>query len=265
MTAPFDQQAGLVIGAGRGIGEAVAVTLADRGAALVLVDSDPGVEKVAARLRSPARVVVGEGSDADVLRHAVGIAGELGRVSTLVYGAAHQPQLPVTAMDAAEWDRTYQVAVRGAWLAAIAFAEAVRRTGAGGSITLISSMHAYKSYVGGAAYATAKAAMLGLTRSLAAELGPDQIRCNAVAPGFIAVERNRAGWEMPAARERVLVQNPLRRLGRAQDVAQAIAFLASAEAAHVNGICLRVDGGELATNPPHMVAGAVDAEAVEEQ
>jgi NAD(P)-dependent dehydrogenase (short-subunit alcohol dehydrogenase family) len=263
MSAPFAQQAGLVIGAGRGIGEAVAVTLAKRGAALVLVDSDPVVEKVAAQLGMPA--VVGEASDAAVLRQAVDMAAELGRLSTLVYGAAHQPQLPVTAMDAAEWDRTYQVTVRGAWLAATAFAEAVRRTGAGGSITLISSMHAYKSYVGGAAYATAKAAMLGLMRSLAAELGPDQIRCNAVAPGFIAVERNRAGWEQPASRENILAQNPLRRLGRAQDVAQAIAFLASAEAAHINGICLRIDGGEFATNPPHTVAGAVDAEAVEEQ
>jgi len=261
MSAPFDQQAGLVIGAGRGIGEAVAVTLADRGATLVLVDSDPVVEKVAARLGMPA--IVGEGSDGGVLRQAVGMAGELGRLSTLVYGAAHQPQ--VSVMDAAEWDRTYQVTVRGAWLAATAFAEAVRRTGAGGSITLISSIHAYKSYVGDAAYATAKAAMLGLTRSLAAELGPDQIRCNAVAPGFIAVGRNRAGWERRAASERVLAQNPLRRLGQPQDVAHAVAFLASAEAAHINGICLRIDGGELATNPPHTVAGAVDAETVEDR
>jgi NAD(P)-dependent dehydrogenase (short-subunit alcohol dehydrogenase family) len=102
-------------------------------------------------------------------------------------------------------------------------------------------------------------------RSLSAELGPDQIRCNAVAPGFIAVERNRASWEPARSRERVLAQNPLRRLGRPQDVAQAIAFLASAEAAHINGICLRIDGGELATNPPHTVAEAFDAEAVEEQ
>ncbi len=248
--ARFDGEAVVVVGAGRGIGAAVASAFAADGAAVVLVDHRSDVTTRADQLGGGSVAVVGDGSDPEVVEQAFHSAVRVGRLSTLVYAAAHQRPAPVLSLTPQEWDRAHDVGVKGAWLAAGRFTAALRRHGGGpASIVMVASVHAYQAYPRDAAYGTAKAALVGLTRSLAAELGPLGIRCNAVAPGFIAVERNRDAWALPEQAARHAARNPLRRLGRPEDVARVVGFLASGDAAHVNGVCLLVDGGELAIGP----------------
>ncbi|TDE10949.1 SDR family NAD(P)-dependent oxidoreductase [Jiangella asiatica] len=248
--ARFDGEAVVVVGAGGGIGAAVVSAFAAGGAAVVLVDQRSDVAARAADLGGTSAAVVGDGSDPEVLERAVDSAAGAGRLTTLVYAVAYQRPASVLDLTSQEWDRAHDVAVKGAWLAAGRFASAVRQQRGGpASIVMIASIHAYQAYPRDAAYGTAKAALVGLTRSLAVELGPLGIRCNAVAPGFIAVERNREAWRRPEQAARHAARNPLRRLGRPEDVAGVVTFLASDDAAHVNGVCLLVDGGELAAGP----------------
>ena len=114
----------------------------------------------------------------------------------------------------------------------------------GGAIVNISSMAGLMALPGAGAYVTAKTAVIGLTRSLAVDGAPQGFRANAVCPGFIETDMTRAILAKdPARRERIERRIPSHRFGRAHDVAKAVAFLASDEAAYVNGVYLPVDGG----------------------
>lgn len=241
--ASFRDRTVMVIGAAQGIGAAVAARFAELGATLVLVDADGGVRDVAARLPGPASAVVGDATAPDTLDSAFAVASTTTRLSALVYAAAFQEATPVTVTGAQAWDRTYEVNVKAAWEASVRFASAAA---GGASIVFVASLHAYRAFPGYAAYGSAKAALVGLVRSLAVDLGPAGIRCNAVAPGFIPVERNRSRWADPAQRDQITAANPLGRLGSPEDVARVVAFLASTDASHVNGVCIPVDGGALA-------------------
>jgi NAD(P)-dependent dehydrogenase (short-subunit alcohol dehydrogenase family) len=116
------------------------------------------------------------------------------------------------------------------------------------AIVNVASVHAFGARAGFAAYAAAKAALLAFTRAASLEWGP-RVRVNAVAPGFVAVERNADLWQDPVQRDRLIRANPLGRLGQPGDVAAAVAFLASDEASFITGAVLPVDGGLLAKLP----------------
>ncbi|WP_165367364.1 SDR family NAD(P)-dependent oxidoreductase [Phytoactinopolyspora endophytica] len=227
-----DDRIAIVVGAARGIGAAVAAELSGRGRAVVGVDVHP---EMSPAVRVP---VVGEATDPGTRDAAFDAARRLpGRLDSLVYLAFVQEKSPITdvARSIDLWRRTSDVIVEGALRWAGEFAD---RASGPASIVLVSSVHAHRVAPEESAYAAAKAALESLCRSLTVELGGSGIRCNAVAPGFIAVERNRPSWETDLAQ-----RNPLRQRGRPEDVGRVVAFLTSEDAAFVNGTCLAVDGG----------------------
>jgi len=234
----------LVVGGAAGIGAAVAARASRSGAGVVAVDLDPRVHELPARVEGPLLAVTGDVSEPPTLQAALDAARRLpGPLSYLVYCAFHEERSPLVEVSVEGWRRTQEVSVTAAWRSVVAFAAQARP---GASIVLVSSVQAFRSAPGSSAYAAAKAALLALTRSAAVELGPVGIRCNAVAPGFVAVERNRPVWSDADSAERIAGRNSLRRLGTPEDVAAAVVFLLSAEAAFVTGACLPVDGGLLA-------------------
>ncbi|HEY3867725.1 MAG TPA: SDR family oxidoreductase [Actinocrinis sp.] len=220
----------VVTGGAGGIGAAVARHLAERGLAVVTVDVlDPAT----------VRGDVGDPATLDAVERA---AASLGAVPhTLVNAAFAEIRGPLDDLPADAFSRT----------AAVTFEAAVQLTrrfvdwlaGRPGSIVNIASVHAFSTRRGFAPYAAAKAALLAFTRNAAVEYGPRGVRCNAVAPGLVRVERTRDAWDDPAVLSALLRAYPLGRVAEPEEVAAAVAFLAGDEASYINGACLVVDGG----------------------
>lgn len=235
-----DQPVAVVLGAARGIGAAVARALADSGSKVVAVDTAATVTDMAAQLPTRSNGVVGDAADPQVVTRALGVAAEMGQVRHLVHLAYLQAETTVDADDG-QWPGIFDVGVRSAWMATAEFA-AVAATPA--SIVLTSSNQAWRPHPRNGAYAAAKAAVQSITRSLAVELGPRGIRCNAVAPGYVAVERNAHRRDSPGAEAAHRRRNPLGRLVRPEDVAAAVIYLLGPGAAGITGVSLPVDAGE---------------------
>jgi NAD(P)-dependent dehydrogenase (short-subunit alcohol dehydrogenase family) len=167
----------------------------------------------------------------------------LGGLDALVNNAAVVAGLsrrPFEDIPEAEWDRVMAVNLKGAWLCARAAAPLLRAAGAGSIVNLASEV-AFSGSPGLAHYDASKAALIGLTRALARELGPDQIRVNALAPGFIPTEASArlSGASYDTTR------TPLGRVGQPSDLLGALAFLLSDESAFITGQTLLVNGGRL--------------------
>jgi 3-oxoacyl-[acyl-carrier protein] reductase len=234
----------VVTGAGRGIGAAIAAELAARGASVAALEADPALAAAAGAILCDVadRAAV----DAACAR----VEAELGPVDILVNNAGISPKhegraAPVQEMDPAEWDRVLAVNLTGAWnlIRRISPGMVARRRGwivnqssiAGKAYTPIVACH----------YAATKAALIGLTRHLAGELGPHGITVNAVAPGRIATPMvAAAGGATNAA---VVAETPLRRLGTPEEVARVVCFLTGPDAAFVTGQTLDVAGGWMMT------------------
>lgn len=231
----------VVVGAARGIGAAIVRRLSANGVSVVAVDRDDAAD---ARFdkAAPRAVVRGDARSDAVIHEALTAAAQLpGELRHLVHLAYVQRPSPIDTVDAAAWAEIFDVGVRSAWSAAGAFAR-VATTPA--SIVLTSSIQAAQPHPGNAAYAAAKAAVQSLTRSLAVELGPAGIRCNAVTPAYVAVERNATARRDADARESIAARNPLHHVVGPDDVAEVVAFLLSDAARAVNGVCVPVDAGQ---------------------
>jgi NAD(P)-dependent dehydrogenase (short-subunit alcohol dehydrogenase family) len=239
----------IVTGAGQGLGREFALQLVDRGAHVIAADIS--AERLAATCeRAGERGCELYASTTDVAdpaqtRALAATATDvLGGLDALVNNAAIVEGLarrPFDAIEDHEWDRVLEVNVKGAWLCAKAAVPLLRAAG-GGSIVNMASEVAFSGSPGLAHYVTSKAAVIGLTRVLARELGPDRIRVNALAPGFIPTEGSVA---MTAAAEYDVSATPLGRLGQPADLLGALAFLVSDESAFVSGQTLLVNGGRL--------------------
>ena len=234
------QRVALVTGASTGIGWAIARRLQEDGFALAFhthrddEDSQARYEEVAGR--GKASWIVGDVSEPQAGESFVRQAlEELDTLDVLVNNAGVTVSGPALELGADDFDRIFAIDVRGAFLLAVAAAREMRRR-EGGAIVNITSVHEHVPRPGFALYASAKAALGMLTRSLALELGADGIRVNAVAPGAIATARN---VEAETLEEEV----PLGRPGEPEEVAALVSYLASEEARYVTGASFVIDGG----------------------
>ncbi|WP_331772341.1 glucose 1-dehydrogenase (plasmid) [Embleya sp. NBC_00888] len=243
----------LVTGSTRGIGAATAELLAADGATVIVhgLDPDEG-EAMACTLRAAGGAAHflpadfrDERAPRDLIRRTVELTG---RLDVLVNNAGANVFAGAEAADLDTWNHALDLDLRAVWLCARAAAEVMRGPAA---IVNVASNHAFATMPGIFPYNVAKAGVVALTQSLAIELGSRDIRVNTVVPGYIDTavnERYFAGFADPdAERARVEALHPLGRIGRPQDVARAIRFLASAEeSAFVTGTCLTLDGGRSA-------------------
>jgi NAD(P)-dependent dehydrogenase (short-subunit alcohol dehydrogenase family) len=245
----LDGRIALITGAAKGIGAGIAERFLEAGAAVAVFDIDgEGVRALAVQLAPKGRILAIEGSVANEaqVRTAVGqTVARYGRLDVLVNNAGIEVAGMFPDYTAEQWDRQLGVNLKGAFLF-IKYAIPHMRA-SGGAIVNISSVRAFVSYPGGAAHDASKAGLVGLTRSLALELGGRKIRVNAICPGYIDTPMTEE-WlaTMPDRDEtmrQVLAVHPLGRIGTPRDVADAALFLASDAASFISGTYLIVDGG----------------------
>ncbi len=241
----------LVTGASRPIGKAIALELAREGAA-VAVAANRGLDAVEA----VAREICDDNGcavalQADVTRRAEAEAliartlEALGGLDILVNNAGFLAKAPLERVAAEDWARTFAVNIDGPFFCAVAAARHMKARG-GGSIVNIAGASAHRSFPGAGAYGPSKAALVNLTQQMALEWAADAIRVNGVSPGPIRPADD--PWrEREPALVRQVGKLPLGRVGTPEDVAKAVLYLASDDAAYVTGQMLIVDGGSVAT------------------
>jgi 3-oxoacyl-[acyl-carrier protein] reductase len=247
----LDGRVAFVTGAGRGIGAATALRLAEDGASVVLADIDQdGCKQVAAEIKDAGSQALAVSCNVSV-REDVEAAFQqtiehFGQLDILINNAGVLRDNLLFKMSDDDWETVMNVHLKGAFLCSRA-AQAQMVKQKYGRIISLSSVSALGNR-GQANYATAKAGLQGLTRTLAIELGPFGITANAVAPGFIDTEMTRAtsrrqGHDPQQVIEMAAKSIPVRRVGQPRDVANVICFLASEEAGFVSGQVIYVAGG----------------------
>ena len=242
----FSGKTAIVTGGGRGIGRAVCLELAKGGANVVLCYA--GNESAANDTVAACEAL---GAKALAVRCNVADAGEVkalvddavktfGRVDILVNNAGITRDGLLMMMKEEDFDAVLNTNLKGTFLAMRAVSRIMMKQRYGRIVNL-SSVVGLRGNAGQVNYAASKAGVVGMTKSLAKELAPRNVTVNAVAPGFIETDMTAAMPE--AAKTATLASIPMQRLGAAEDVARAVAFLASQEAAYISGQVLAVDGG----------------------
>ncbi len=231
-----------------------AVALADAGCTVAAVDrSDEGARQACTRVgeavvdrESLCRPYLCDVSDAAAVERVVEqIASDLGGVSVLVANAGVYPNTPFLDIGEDEWDAVLDTNLKGTFLICQATARKMREAGRGGSIITIASGVAVNAIHGWSHYTASKAGIVGLTRSMALELGPHDIRVNTILPGYFEVGAGGSHLD-PGYKERAASSNALGRPGATEELARAVLLLASPLASYITGAALPVDGGSSA-------------------
>lgn len=240
----------LVTGGGRGIGRGICLALASAGADIVL--SYRQDEAAAARTAQEIEVLgrsavttVADMSDECSIQHLVATAvGAFGGIDILVCSAGMHWRTRFLDIPASEWDAVLDADLRGPFLLSQAVARQMITQGTGGRMVAISSISADVAYPNLAHYQVAKAGVRMLIRSMALELAPYGILCNAVAPGIVETDLTRATLMDPESGPRRVERIPLGRAGQPDDIATAVVFLASETVQWMTGSTITVDGGQ---------------------
>jgi len=245
----LDGKIALVTGGAGGIGSAVARTFAASGASILLHDL-PGTdgEGVCAAIRAEggsARFLTGDLSDLEGLKAFAGaLAQETGGIDILVNNAAINPLEPIGSYSIEAFSRVQTINAHAAFILCQALVPGMKAKG-GGAIVNIASITLSGSHADMVPYVFSKGSLLGLTRSLAREVGPDNIRVNAISPGAIPTELERQVWagQLEAMEALILERQSLKFRASADDIAQAALYLASPMSRSVTGHELHVNGG----------------------
>ena len=247
----LENKVAFITGAGRGIGRAIAHKMAHEGALVVLAEIDFESAQSAAEelLKQDCQALA---IQTDITREAevqaaVSRAMErFGRVDILVNNAGKNFNYDATTMSEADWDNAMNVDVKAAWLCCKHVLPSMKAVNAG-SIINIASVHARITAPKHFPYAAAKSALVGLTRNLALDYAPYNIRVNAICPGWVRTAMVQAWFDQQvdpkAAEDRVLSFQPLQRIGTPEEIANFVAFVASDEASFITGAELVIDGG----------------------
>lgn len=242
----LDGKVALVTGAGRGIGRAIALTLAEYGAdvAVNYSGSKAAAEETAEAIRAMGRKAVTIQADISKEEECGRMFREmeeaLGSIDILVNNAGITRDNLAVRMTENEFNEVIDTNLKGAFFCAKIAGKAMMKTRKGRIIS-ISSISGVRGNAGQINYCAAKAGIIGMTKCLAKELASRNITVNAVAPGYIDTDMTAVLPEK--VKEQVLAQVPLKRMGNPKDIAEAVAFLASDRAAYITGQTLQVDGG----------------------
>ncbi len=242
MKIDLSGRSAVVTGSTRGIGRAIAGTLAECGARVAVVGRDAGrAQEAAASIGSEARGYACDVADtASVTALIEAVDKDFGGIDILVNNAGLTRDNILFRIKDDDWDAVLDANLRGAFVAIRAASRGMMKR-RWGRIINIASIVGITGNKGQANYAASKAGLIGLTKSVAKELASRNILCNAVAPGFI--ETDMTASMTPEARAAMSAQIPLERLGKPEDIAGAVAFLASEHAAYITGQVFVIDGG----------------------
>lgn len=243
----FDGKVAVVTGGGRGIGRAIALAFARCGADVAVASRTlDELEGVADEVRATGQRSLGVQTDitvkADVDNLASKVKDELGSIDILVNNAATNVMRNLLELREDKWDQIIDTDLKGYWLCSQAMGKVMVEQG-GGCIINISSTAAQKAAKGMGVYCIAKAGVGMLTRALALELGPSNIRVNAVAPSVVRTGFSKPIWSDPEMLAKVAPDIPLGRIAEPEDVAEMALFLASDASSYLTGQTVCLDGG----------------------
>jgi 2-dehydro-3-deoxy-D-gluconate 5-dehydrogenase len=245
----LDGKVALVTGASRGLGQGMAIALAEAGADVAAVDILSCVETQAAihaigrKCEIQQSNLTAAGMPEAVVARAV---ESLGRIDILVNNAGIIRRAAFLEFSEKDWDDVMQLNIKALFLLSQAAARRMSARGEGGRIINVASMLSFQGGIRVPSYTSSKSAVMGLTRLIACELGPMGIRCNAIAPGYMATDNTQQLRDDPERNKAILDRIPLGRWGTPEDLKGIVVFLASEASSYLNGYTIAVDGGWLA-------------------